>query len=46
MTFEEAFENGDCDDCEMDPVTCEFCGYCANDTEPDEDSLIGVDNGE
>lgn len=28
ITFEEAFENGDCEWCECDPASCEFTGYC------------------
>lgn len=28
MTFDEAFELGECEWCECDPVSCQFSNYC------------------
>lgn len=36
-SFEEAFEDGDCEFCELDPTSCEFCGYCKMDKDLEDD---------
>ena len=37
-TFDDAFVEGDCEWCEEDVATCEFCGICKlSEDEEDED---------
>ena len=46
MTFDEAFELGECEWCECDPVSCQSDGYCKQSKKLEEDEDDGRTEGD